>query len=170
MAFVTSKTYGLLNQFSNTFPKAFHSSCCYPLVSLNHLRSSPSHLKCIKTDYHLSQSVHNGEKEEPEKTSYENLFRISVIEIDNKGNSEIKSLRLETLVNELRATEKLKLDKILNEKSEEDLYNWNNNQRRLERKSIKSKEYQKQKRSQLPLRDLRMFFRHINLGKNMMDY
>ena len=168
MAFVTSKICCLPNKFliiSNTFPKAFNPSWSYSVVPLNHLSS---YLKCRKTDTLLSvtsRSSHNGNTEEHEKTSYENLFRISVIEIDNKGNSEIKSLRLETLVNELRATEKLKLDKILNEKSEQDLYNWNNDQRRLERKSIKSKEYQKQKRSQLPLRDLRMFFRHINLGK-----
>jgi hypothetical protein len=169
MAFVTSKTWCLSNKFlviSNTFPKTFHSSCCYSLVSLNNLSSSQSHLKRRITLSVTSRSSHNGNAEEPEKTSYENLFRISVIEIDNKGNSETKRLRLETLVNELRATEKLKRDKILNEKPEEDSYNWNNDQRRLERKSIKSKEYQKQKRSQLPLRDLRMFFRHINLGKN----
>ena len=89
--------------------------------------------------------------------------KIGVIEIDNEGNSEVKNMRLETLVNELRATEKLKLDKILNERTEKDLYNWSRTGI-MERKSILSKEYQKQKRSQMPLRDLRMFFRHINLG------
>ena len=93
----------------------------------------------------------------------DNLFKIRVIEIDNKGNSEVKNMRLETLVNELRATEKLKLDKILNERTDKDLYNWSRTGI-MERRSILSKEYQKQKRSQIPLRDLRMFFRHINLG------
>ena len=94
-----------------------------------------------------------------------NLFQIRVIEIDAKGNSEVKYLQLETLVNELRATEKAKLEKLLRERTDQELYAWNGERQRLERNSLKSREYLRQKRSQLPLRDLRMFFRHINLGK-----
>ena len=98
---------------------------------------------------------------------YENLFQIKVIEIDMKGKSEEKYLRLDTLINELRATEKAKLDKILNEASDQDIYAWNDQKRALERKSTNSREYRKQRRSQLPIRDLRMFFRHIKLSKSL---
>ena len=110
-----------------------------------------------------SRTFHGASNNDDTNIANDNLFKIGVIEIDNKGNSEVKNMRLETLVNELRATEKLKLDKILNERTEKDLYNWSRTGI-MERKSILSKEYQKQKRSQIPLRDLRMFFRHINLG------
>lgn len=104
------------------------------------------------------------------ENTYENLFQVKVIELDMKGNSEAKYLRLDTLINELRATEKAKLDKLLSEISDQDLYAWNDEKRALERKSINSREYRKQRRSQLPIRDLRMFFRHIKLSKALFYF
>ena len=165
MAVPTSRTPTLLPHFLNIVKnsKAFQSSCHYSSLENQLPYKNWTRRKNEVFASSQSRQLHDAVPE----NEYENLFRISVIEIDLKGNSENKYLRLETLVNELRATEKLKLDKILNEQSD-DMYGWNNDQRRLERKSIKSKEYQKQKRSQLPLRDLRMFFRHINLGKDFV--
>ena len=165
MAFATNRSHALFNKclITSQYSKTFQFFHCFPIRE-NQFTSYVTS-KTIKGCNGLSEinrSVHNATHDD---TGYENLFRINVIEIDNKGNAENKNLRLETLVNELKATEKLKLEKLLKENLDHDMYNWNNEERRMERKSIRSKEYQKQKRSQLPLRDLRMFFRHINLGK-----
>ena len=170
MAFNTTKSHALLGSLSlmsrssklanNNISTSLRSLSCQTQTCLRCQRRREKEFAhaCKRRSFH-STSSNDGAN-----TIDDNLFKIGVIEIDSKGNSEVKNMRLETLVNELRATEKLKLDKILNERTDKDLYNWSRTGI-MERKSILSKEYQKQKRSQIPLRDLRMFFRHINLGK-----
>ena len=147
-----------LVKYQNHSKSSFHS----PIYEtcLDGLHIPPWVQKQLST----SSAYLHPEDHSQDHISGDQFFRINVIEIDNNGNSLEKGLMLETIVNELRATEKSKLDKLLNEQSEDhEMYKWNNSHGRLERKSIKSKEYQRQRRSQLPLRDLRMFFRHIKL-------
>ena len=169
MAFTTTQSHALLGNLSlmsrgsNLVYTTSIRLSCLNSQNLQSPRCQRRNRKDFIQHACPSRSFHTSSKKDDINITDDNLFKIGVIEIDSKGNSEVKNMRLETLVNELRATEKLKLDKILNERTEKDLYNWSRTGI-MERKSILSKEYQKQKRSQIPLRDLRMFFRHINLG------
>ena len=170
MAFTTQKSHVLFSHLGGVVARnskiAHNQSLTFRfLCSQNHL--SPTcqrRRKGFNQFESTTRPLHDATNASDSNAIDDTLFKIGVIEIDNEGNSETKNIRLETLVNELRATEKSKLDKILNERTEKDLYAWSRTGM-MERKSILSKEYQKQKRSQIPLRDLRMFFRHINLGK-----
>ena len=169
MAFTTTKSHallgnlGLMSRSSNFANGTLTSQKFLKSQNISSPRCQRRNGRDLIQHVCPSRNFHGTSNNDDINRTDDNLFRIGVIEIDNNGNSEVKNMRLETLVNELRATEKLKLDKILNERTENDLYNWSRTGI-MERKSILSKEYQKQKRSQIPLRDLRMFFRHINLG------
>ena len=145
MAFTTTKSHALLGNLSlmsrsSNFVNGTLS--CQKFLKCQNITSP----RCQRRNgrdliQHIcpSRTFHGTSNNDDIDRADDNLFRIGVIEIDNEGNSEVKNMRLETLVNELRATEKLKLDKILNERTEKDLYNWSRTGI-MERKSILSKD------------------------------
>ena len=146
MALSGSKCHALLGNINLIFRNLTLSNSAIPSLRCLDSQNNHSPLCQRRRRKELIQFASSSRAIHSDSNSIDdNLFKIRVIEIDNKGNSEVKNMRLETLVNELRATEKLKLDKILNERTDKDLYNWSRTGI-MERRSILSKEYQKQKR------------------------
>ena len=121
MALSSSKCHALLGNINLIFRNSTLSNSAMSSLRTLDSQSNHSPLCQRRRRKELLQFASSSRALHSDTNSIDDdLFKIRVIEIDNKGNSEVKNMRLETLVNELRATEKLKLDKILNERTDKD--------------------------------------------------